>query len=153
MVFLLFGVFLGGVLGAGLLVGFGVRFGCVLLGFGVFVGVVVGFWWVLGFSVGVLGCFLVGFWGQGFRFWGFFAWLGLGFRFPGGPGGFFAGFWGCLQAAQRCVGAWRCGGRNPSRKAPTVHACKAVSAEEGVCVRQCLGCKVGFRCCFSHNSK
>ena len=49
MVFLLFGLFLGGVLGAGLLVGFGVRFGCVLLGFGVFVGVVVGFWWVLGF--------------------------------------------------------------------------------------------------------
>ena len=43
-----FGVFLGGVLGAGLLVGSGVRFGGVLLGFGVFVGVVVGFWWVLG---------------------------------------------------------------------------------------------------------
>ena len=46
------------VLGAGLLVGFGVRFGGVLLGFGVFVGAVVGFWWVLG------GFFVVsaGFW-------------------------------------------------------------------------------------------
>ena len=39
------------------------------------------------------------------------------------------------------------------RKAPTVHVCKAVSAEEGVCVCQCLDCKVGFPCCFSHNSK
>ena len=52
------GCFLVGFGGAGLLVGFGVRFGGVLLGFGVFVGVVVGFWWVLG------GFFVVsaGFW-------------------------------------------------------------------------------------------
>ena len=60
----------------------GVCWGCrgVLVGFGVF--------------GGVLGCFLVGFWGQGFRFWGFFAWLGLGFRIPGGPSGFFCWFLG-----------------------------------------------------------
>ena len=74
MVFLLFGVFLGGVLGR--FVGFGVRFRLCFAGFW---GVC---WGCRGVLVG-LGVFLV----VSARFWGFFAWLGLGFRFPGG-------FWG-----------------------------------------------------------
>ena len=68
-----FGFFFGGVLGAGLFVGFGVRFRVVLLRFGVFVGVFVGF-----------------FGGLQWGFGGVFRWVsveilvGLGFRFAGG---------------------------------------------------------------------